>query len=56
MIVKLSIVIWIVFYIWAILGMEIFDTDTYNHKTSTSFNIYTYADFTSFSKTLLLLF
>lgn len=56
LIFKLIPLILMVFYIYSIFGMEYFNHETSKTVDNSPFNIYTYADFSTFSGALLILF
>ena len=56
MILKLIPVILMMFYFWAILGLDIFNINTYSYRQNSPYESYDYAEFTSFGKALLVLF
>lgn len=58
MIMKLVPIIWMTFYLWAIVGIEIFNTNTFQFRPNSPYEDITnnYTDFTSFGNACLVLF
>lgn len=55
-IIKLVPIIMMVFYIWAIIGMENFNKKTHSYRQGSPYEEYHYADFSNFLGATALLF
>ncbi len=53
---KLVPIIYMIFYLYALWGMESFNTDTFPYKEGSPYDMNSYTNFNSFGNALLILF
>lgn len=53
---RLTPILFMMFYIYGVIGMEIFNTATFEYKTDSPYSENSYADFNSLGSAMLILF